>query len=125
MHKLVLPALLLAAAAQAQATPPAGPSFEGQIIYQVLPDRFFDGDPSNNAGVVRSDLRAWHGGDLAGLTQKLPYIQKLGATAVWLTPIYRQQAARSSTRRPTTATGPPISAPWTHISARWRPSTPS
>jgi glycosidase len=65
-------------------------SWQGQIIYQVMPDRFFDGDPSNNVGVNRGNLRAWHGGDLAGLTQKLEYIQKLGATAVWLTPIYQQ-----------------------------------
>ncbi|MFC4639524.1 alpha-amylase family glycosyl hydrolase [Deinococcus hohokamensis] len=71
------------------------PTFEGQIIYQVMPDRFFDGNPGNNAGVDRANLRAWHGGDLAGLQAKLPYIQNLGATAVWLTPIYRQQAANS------------------------------
>lgn len=96
MHHLILPALLLASAASAQAAPTStGPSFEGQIIYQVMPDRFFDGDPSNNAGVDRANLRAWHGGDLAGLTQKLPYIQKLGATAIWMTPIYRQQTAKS------------------------------
>ena len=96
MHKLILPVLLLASAAGAQtASPSTGPSFEGQVIYQVMPDRFFDGDRSNNAGVNRDNLRAWHGGDLAGLTQKLSYIQKLGATAIWLTPIYRQQTANS------------------------------
>lgn len=86
-----LTALLLASPALAQ---PA-PTMEGQIIYQVMPDRFYDGDPANNAGVDRSSLRAWHGGDLAGLTQKLPYLQSLGATAVWLTPIYRQQSRNS------------------------------
>lgn len=93
MRPLTFLALLLVSAASAQ--PAALPSFEGQIIYQVMPDRFFDGDRTNNAGVDRSNLRAWHGGDLAGLTQKLPYIQKLGATAVWMTPIYRQQATNS------------------------------
>jgi len=92
MRPLTLLALLLACAASAQTSPP---SFEGQIIYQVMPDRFADGNPANNAGVDRSNLRAWHGGDLAGLTGKLPYIAKLGATAVWLTPIYRQQTANS------------------------------
>ncbi|PTA66974.1 alpha-amylase family glycosyl hydrolase [Deinococcus arcticus] len=86
--------LALASLSSAQtATPPA--RFEGQIIYQVMPDRFFDGNPNNNQGVNRADLRAWHGGDLPGLTQKLPYIQKLGATAVWLTPVYQQQTANS------------------------------
>ncbi|WP_135229655.1 alpha-amylase family glycosyl hydrolase [Deinococcus fonticola] len=86
-----LTALLLTSCALAQAVP----SMEGQVVYQVMPDRFFDGDASNNSGVDRSNLRAWHGGDLAGLTQKLAYIQDLGATAVWLTPIYRQQAKSS------------------------------
>lgn len=86
-----LTALLLTPAALAQATP----SMEGQIIYQVMPDRFFDGDPANNAGVDRANLRAWHGGDLAGLTQKIPYIKSLGATAIWLTPVYQQQAKGS------------------------------
>ncbi|WP_216317767.1 alpha-amylase family glycosyl hydrolase [Deinococcus aestuarii] len=94
MRRLPLLGALLASLAGAQ--PPSGPpSWEGQIIYQVMPDRFFDGDRANNAGVDRSNPRAWHGGDLAGLTQKLPYIQGLGATAVWLTPIYRQQAGNS------------------------------
>lgn len=91
MHKILLSTLLLTSAAQAQSVP----SFEGQIIYQVMPDRFFDGDKTNNAGMDQGDLRAWHGGDLAGLTQKLPYIQNLGATALWLTPIYQQQTANS------------------------------
>ena len=58
MLKPLLPALLLASVAGAQ----TAPSFEGQIIYQVMPDRFFDGDPGNNAGVDRGDPRAWHGG---------------------------------------------------------------
>ncbi|WP_102126615.1 alpha-amylase family glycosyl hydrolase [Deinococcus planocerae] len=96
MRRLPLLGALLASLAGAQTSPPAAPpSWEGQIVYQVMPDRFFDGDRTNNAGVDRTNLRAWHGGDLTGLTQKLPYIQGLGATAVWLTPIYRQQAGNS------------------------------
>ena len=66
------------------------PSWRGQIIYQVMPDRFSDGDPRNDTLVDETDPRAWHGGDLRGLTGKLGYIQDLGATAVWLTPIYAQ-----------------------------------
>ena len=92
---LLLAALLATAAAGAQ-TSPALPSFEGQIIYQVMPDRFADGDPANNQGVNLADPRAWHGGDLPGLTARLPYIQKLGATAVWMTPVYQQQSALTS-----------------------------
>ncbi|PNY82425.1 alpha-amylase family glycosyl hydrolase [Deinococcus koreensis] len=91
---LVLAAFLASAAASAQTTP-ALPSFEGQIIYQVMPDRFADGDPGNNQGVNLADPRAWHGGDLRGLTGKLNYIQKLGATAVWMTPVYQQQSVNS------------------------------
>ncbi|WP_415789857.1 alpha-amylase family glycosyl hydrolase [Deinococcus saxicola] len=95
MRKTVLLGLLLGlAGASAQGGMPLS-SFEGQVVYQVMPDRFFDGSAANNAGVNKGDPRAWHGGDLAGLTQKLPYIQKLGATAVWLTPIYQQQKQNS------------------------------
>ncbi|MBI0446583.1 alpha-amylase family glycosyl hydrolase [Deinococcus sp. DB0503] len=94
MRRLPLLAALLTSLASAQ-TSPTLPSFEGQVIYQVMPDRFADGDRTNNANVNRADPRAWHGGDLAGLTAKLPYLRKLGATAVWLTPIYRQQLANS------------------------------
>ncbi|UBV43152.1 glycosyl hydrolase [Deinococcus taeanensis] len=92
----LLGALLTALAGRsgAQTATPL-PHLEGQVIYQVMPDRFFDGNPANNQGVNRADPRAWHGGDLPGLTQKLGYIQKLGATAVWLTPVYQQQTANS------------------------------
>lgn len=91
MHRslALLGALSLAALAQTTATPPA-PSWAGQVVYQVMPDRFFDGDPGNDAGVNRQDPGAWHGGDLKGLTDKLPYLRELGATALWLTPMYQQ-----------------------------------
>ena len=95
MQRLALLGALLAVTAGAQSSTSSLPSFEGQVIYQVMPDRFFDGRAENNAGVDRSNIRAWHGGDLPGLTQKLPYIRDLGATAVWLTPVYRQQSGNS------------------------------
>lgn len=65
-----------------------------------MPDRFYDGNKQNDQGVNRDDPKAWHGGDLSGLTQKLPYIRKLGATAIWLTPIYQQQPGNSSGTAP-------------------------
>ncbi|AFZ69147.1 alpha-amylase family glycosyl hydrolase [Deinococcus peraridilitoris] len=65
-------------------------SWRGEIIYQVMPDRFFNGDKANDGVVRRDDPKAWHGGDLTGLIQKLPYIRELGATSVWLTPVYEQ-----------------------------------
>ncbi|HSY44350.1 MAG TPA: alpha-amylase family glycosyl hydrolase, partial [Candidatus Acidoferrum sp.] len=64
--------------------------WQAQSIYQIVTDRFYDGntnndnlegtyDPGNPTGV--------HGGDFAGLEQKLDYIKALGATAIWISPI--------------------------------------
>jgi glycosidase len=62
------------------------------VIYLIMPDRFADGDPSNNfpqSGTYdRSEARAYHGGDLRGIQQHLPYLKDLGVTALWITPIY-------------------------------------
>jgi len=62
------------------------------VIYLIMPDRFADGDPSNNfpaSGTYdRSDPRAYHGGDLRGIQQHLPYLKDLGVTTLWITPIY-------------------------------------
>ena len=62
----------------------------------VMSDRFANGDPGNDAGGLAGDRRAtgldpthkayYHGGDLRGLTEKLDYVQGLGATAIWITP---------------------------------------
>ncbi|MBZ9752933.1 glycosidase [Deinococcus sp. HMF7604] len=66
-----------------------------QVIYLVLPDRFFNGNSSNDTlGAAncldRTSATKFHGGDLAGLRAKLPYIRDLGASAVWTTPVYKQ-----------------------------------
>src|SRR5918993_1344932 len=79
--------------------PPLDPSenFQGitkdDVIYLVMPDRFADGDPSNNAPADappeandRANARAWHGGDLRGVINRLPYLKELGVTALWLNP---------------------------------------
>lgn len=64
------------------------------VIYFLLPDRFADGDPSNNDPPKSKGLfdrkfgRHYHGGDLQGVIEKLPYIKSLGATAIWTTPVY-------------------------------------
>jgi glycosidase len=65
------------------------------VIYLVMPDRFADGDPANNspagsprAANDRRNPRAWHGGDVHGLIEKLDYFKHLGVTAIWLTPWY-------------------------------------
>ncbi len=66
-----------------------------QVIYLALPDRFSNGNTANdNAGAANcfdpANPNKFHGGDLAGVQNKLSYIQDLGATAVWLTPVYTQ-----------------------------------
>lgn len=61
-----------------------------EILYFVMLDRFADGDNANNTGVDLGNKLAFHGCDLRGLTEHLDYIQELGATAIWLTPINQQ-----------------------------------
>jgi neopullulanase len=87
-------------------------------IYLIMPDRFADGDPTNDepkpqaTGVAspsgssgnrashttptfdRSKPRAYHGGDLRGIREHLPYLQELGVTTLWLTPIVKNGAAQ-------------------------------
>ena len=64
------------------------------FIYELMPDRFSDGDPSNDdppqsPGMFdRSKPRYYHGGDFQGIINHLPYLKDLGATALWMTPIY-------------------------------------
>jgi glycosidase len=99
------------------------------VIYQIFPDRFRDGDPSNDPtddelefydGLKSIFHETWNeppidprqpgeyeerwgvdffGGDLAGITEKLDYLQELGVTAIYLNPIF---AARSNHRYDTT-----------------------
>ena len=69
------------------------PDWHSQVIYLAMPDRFADGDPSNDAAsgcFDRSAPRSFHGGDLAGLRAHLGYIQSIGATALWVTPPNKQ-----------------------------------
>jgi len=64
------------------------------IIYLLMPDRFRDGDPSNNDPSIsrglfdRTKPRYYHGGDFKGVIEKLPYLHDLGVTALWLNPWY-------------------------------------
>lgn len=74
-------------------------NFEGfnrdDVIYLIMPDRFADGDPSNDqpAGSTgmydRSNPKAWHGGDLRGIREHLGYLHDLGVNTLWLTPIWK------------------------------------
>jgi glycosidase len=81
--------------------------FVDEMLYFAIPDRFANGDPANNCGdyagvcvagasqdevlthgYLPSDKGYYHGGDLKGLRQKLPYLDQLGISAVWVGPIY-------------------------------------
>jgi glycosidase len=86
--------LLAAVASPAEADPP-GELAEGDVIYMVLTDRFYDGDATNNDlsedNYDPDDLAMYHGGDWAGLTEKIDYISELGATAIWISPVSEQE----------------------------------
>ena len=65
------------------------------VIYLITPDRFADGDPSNDqppgsTGVYdRSNPKAYHGGDLRGIREHLGYLHDLGVNTLWLTPVWK------------------------------------
>ena len=58
------------------------------VIYFVVTDRFHDGDPGNNLGADPHRATAYHGGDFKGIVEKIPYLKRLGITALWITPVY-------------------------------------
>jgi alpha-amylase len=61
---------------------------QDDVVYLIVTDRFADGDPANNGPIDRSDPDKRHGGDLLGIVQRLPYLQALGVTALWISPVY-------------------------------------
>jgi len=60
-----------------------------QVIYQVLIDRFADGDAGNNYRVDLSTPGHWHGGDWKGLEDRLDYLVELGVTTIWISPVVK------------------------------------
>jgi glycosidase len=77
---------------------PRGGRFQGlttdDVVYLLMPDRFADGDPSNDDPAAsrglfdRAKPRYYHGGDFKGVIGQLPYLKSLGVTAIWLNPWY-------------------------------------
>lgn len=73
----------------------AADSLQGDSIYQIMVDRFYDGDSSNNAtGEAfrntewsEEDFRYMHGGDWQGIIDKIDYIKGMGYTAIWISPV--------------------------------------
>ena len=76
---------------------------EAPAMYLIMPDRFANGDPSNDdvkgqleRGIDRTEMYARHGGDLAGVESKLDYLEELGVGAVWMTPVVANDLAKTS-----------------------------
>ncbi|MGY0638012.1 MAG: alpha-amylase family glycosyl hydrolase [Paraglaciecola chathamensis] len=74
------------------------------VFYFVMPDRFNNADLSNDRGDKNGGIsaggfdatsnRGFHGGDMKGIEQKLEYLQGMGITAIWMTPILRNKAVQ-------------------------------
>ncbi|UYY77613.1 alpha-amylase family glycosyl hydrolase [Sphingomonas sp. R1] len=103
-------ALALLASALA-ATPVAAQTYrdrlpEDEVLYFLLPDRFENGDTGNDRGGLTGDRLVtgfdptskgfYHGGDLKGVIQRLDYIQALGATAIWVGPIFKNKPVQGA-----------------------------
>lgn len=79
---------------------------QDEIIYFVLPDRFENGNPANDRGGLSGDRLStgfdptdkgfYHGGDIKGLIDRLDYIQGLGATALWVAPIFKNKPVQGT-----------------------------
>ncbi|WP_447009686.1 pullulanase-type alpha-1,6-glucosidase [Saccharothrix hoggarensis] len=79
----------------------------GERFYFVMPDRFANGDPRNDRGGTSetdrlksgydpADKGFYHGGDLKGLHDKIPYLDDLGITAIWMTPMFQNRWVQGS-----------------------------
>ncbi len=73
------------------------------LIYLIMPDRFSNGDPSNDSfsnmretGINRDSMFYRHGGDIQGVMNHLDYLKDLGVTAIWLTPAIENDEPHAS-----------------------------
>jgi glycosidase len=83
------------------------------VLYLIMPDRFANGDTTNDDPAASRGLldrrhpRRYHGGDLAGVRARLPYLKDLGVTAIWLNPVFdntnRLDTLEVADGQPTTA----------------------
>jgi glycosidase len=79
--------------------------FKKQVIYQIVTDRFSDGDttndnPSESPSLFDSTHTQWQaywGGDLSGIQKQLPYIKGIGATAIWVSPVVNNENLNCTT----------------------------
>ncbi|MFJ1548264.1 pullulanase-type alpha-1,6-glucosidase [Streptomyces sp. NPDC088246] len=90
----------------ALAAEPARHDLTREQFYFVMPDRFANGDTSNDRGGLTgsrletgydpTDKGFYQGGDLKGLTERLDYIKGLGTTAIWLAPIFKNRPVQGT-----------------------------
>lgn len=91
--KNLVTCLTVVALASAQPLSQAA-DYKRDVIYQIVTDRFFDGDTANNDPTqsrglfdpTKTNFQAYWGGDLAGIQQKMSYIAGMGVTAIWISP---------------------------------------
>ncbi|MEV8372372.1 pullulanase-type alpha-1,6-glucosidase [Kribbella sp. NPDC056861] len=101
MKPVVLAGSAVTAADKALASPSLRQSLTKERFYFLMADRFANGNPANDKGGLTGDRLAtgldpadkgfYHGGDLAGVMQKLDYIKSLGTTSIWLTPSFKNR----------------------------------
>ena len=77
-----------------------GPITSKDVVYQIITDRFYDGDTSNNVPSgfdsalydgTGTDLKLYQGGDWQGIIDKIPYLKGMGVTAVWISAPYENR----------------------------------
>jgi alpha-amylase len=100
MHRMLLSAALVASTACGGASDfehpvdiphqtNVGLDWREQVIYQIVIDRFSNGDPNNDYNVHPSVPGRYHGGDWQGVIDKLGYLEELGVTALWISPVVK------------------------------------
>ncbi|MBH0166159.1 alpha-amylase [Fictibacillus sp. 7GRE50] len=66
-------------------------SWKDETIYFIMVDRFNNGNKDNDFDVDLNDPTAYHGGDFKGIMDKIDYLDDLGVTAIWLTPVVKNE----------------------------------
>jgi glycosidase len=97
----ILPAIGLVLAASLL----SAQDFKKQVIYQIVTDRFYDGDttndnPAESPGLfdaTKTNWQAYWGGDHAGIQQQLAYIKGMGTTAIWVSPVVNNENLNCAT----------------------------
>jgi alpha-amylase len=84
---------LLACSSPAPRARPDLTDWRDRVVYEIVTDRFANGDPSNDTidgvGPMPADLDRWQGGDWRGIADHLDYLERLGVSAIWISPIVR------------------------------------